>query len=553
MRPILTYCRIAFLVINIIGCEASNTETSSSVPQSAVNTTPAVSPNPGGNVAKIQQQPSQGLNSSKSKDRGLDSLQEAPSGEKYRSLPENQFQKVSSNPLSTFSIDVDTASYSNIRRFINDGQLPPPEAVRVEEMINYFKYDYIQPANQQPFAVTTEVATTPWNPQHRLVQIGVKSQNPGIEKLPPNNLVFLLDTSGSMSEADKLPLLKAALRLMVNELRPSDKVSIVAYAGSAGLVLPATSGSEKAKILAALDKLEAGGSTAGGEGIKLAYKIATDNLIKSGNNRVILATDGDFNVGISSDEELVKMIEKQRKSNIFLSVLGFGSGNLQDNKMEQLADKGNGNYAYIDSLLEAKKVLVKELGATLLTVAKDVKIQVEFNPAKIQAYRLIGYENRALQSQDFNNDKKDAGELGAGHTVTALYEIIPAGIKSDVVQGDIDSLKYQKSQVTQNLVSSNEIMQVKLRYKPPQSEKSQLLSYAIADQGLQLENASNNLKFAASVAQYAMVLRNSPSKGNTNLDTILKLARQSLGSDLDGYRAEFIRLVEKTKTLEKRV
>jgi Ca-activated chloride channel homolog len=553
MRPILTYCGIAFLVINIIGCEASNTETSSSVPQSAVNTTPAVSPNPGGNVAKIQQQPSQGLNSSKSKDRGLDSSQEAPSGEKYRSLPENQFQKVSSNPLSTFSIDVDTASYSNIRRFINDGQLPPPEAVRVEEMINYFKYDYAQPSNQQPFAVTTEVATTPWNPQHRLVQIGVKSQNPGIEKLPPNNLVFLLDTSGSMSEADKLPLLKAALRLMVNELRPTDKVSIVAYAGSAGLVLPVTPGSEKAKILAALDKLEAGGSTAGGEGIKLAYKIATDNLIKSGNNRVILATDGDFNVGISSDEELVKLIEKQRKSNIFLSVLGFGSGNLQDNKMEQLADKGNGNYAYIDSLLEAKKVLVKELGATLLTVAKDVKIQVEFNPAKIQAYRLIGYENRTLQSQDFNNDKKDAGELGAGHTVTALYEVVPTGINSNAVQGNIDPLKYQNQQITQNAANSNEIMQVKLRYKPPQSEKSQLLSYAIADQGLQLENASNNLKFAASVAQYAMVLRNSPSKGNTNLDTILKLARQSLGSDLDGYRAEFIRLVEKTKTLRKEV
>ncbi|AFZ00588.1 vWA domain-containing protein [Calothrix sp. PCC 6303] len=551
MRHILTYCGIAFLVINIIGCEASNKKTSSSVPQSAVNSNPAGSANQGGNVAKTQQEPP--LSSSKPKEQGLDSSQEAPNGEKYRSLPENEFQKVSSNPLSTFSIDVDTASYSNIRRFINDGQLPPPEAVRVEEMINYFKYDYAQPAGKQPFAVTTEVATTPWNPQHRLVQIGMKSQNPGIEKLAPNNLVFLLDTSGSMNDADKLPLLKAALRLMVNELRPTDKVSIVAYAGSAGLVLPATPGSAKAKILAALDKLEAGGSTAGGEGIKLAYKIATDNLIKSGNNRVILATDGDFNVGISSDDELVKLIEKQRQSNIYLSVLGFGSGNLQDSKMEQLADKGNGNYAYIDSLLEAKKVLVKELGATLLTVAKDVKIQVEFNPAKIQAYRLIGYENRTLQSQDFNNDKKDAGELGAGHTVTALYEIVPAGINSNAVQGNIDPLKYQNQQITQNAVKSNEIMQVKLRYKPPQTEKSQLLSYAIADQGLQLENASNNLKFAASVTQYAMVLRNSPSKGNTNLDTILKLARQSVGSDLDGYRAEFIRLVEKTKTLQKRV
>jgi Ca-activated chloride channel homolog len=545
MRHILTSFGIAFLLLNITSCGTPQTE--SSAPSSVVNNAPVATPNTGnqaGNVAKTQQQP---------KSPGFNTSQEAPSGEKYRSLPENQFQKVSSNPLSTFSIDVDTASYSNIRRFINDGQLPPPEAVRVEEMINYFKYDYAQPADQQPFAVTTEVATTPWNSQHRLVQIGVKSQNPGIEKLPPNNIVFLLDTSGSMSDPEKLPLLKAALRLMVNELRPTDKVSIVAYAGSAGLVLPATSGSEKAKILVALDKLEAGGSTAGGEGIKLAYKIATDNLIKSGNNRVILATDGDFNVGISSDDALVKLIEKQRKSNIFLSVLGFGSGNLQDNKMEQLADKGNGNYAYIDSLLEAKKVLVKELGATLLTVAKDVKIQVEFNPAKIQSYRLIGYENRALQSQDFNNDKKDAGELGAGHTVTALYEVVPAGINSNAVQGNIDPLKYQNQQITQNAANSNEIMQVKLRYKPPQSEKSQLLSYAIADQGLQLENASNNLKFAASVAQYAMVLRNSPSKGNTNLDTILKLARQSLGSDLDGYRAEFIRLVEKTKTLQKKV
>lgn len=545
MRHILTSFGIAFLLLNITSCGTPQTE--SSAPSSVVNNAPVATPNTGnqaGNVAKTQQQP---------ESPGLNTSQEAPSGEKYRSLPENQFQKVSSNPLSTFSIDVDTASYSNIRRFINDGQLPPPEAVRVEEMINYFKYDYAQPADQQPFAVTTEVATTPWNSQHRLVQIGVKSQNPGIEKLPPNNIVFLLDTSGSMSDPEKLPLLKAALRLMVNELRPTDKVSIVAYAGSAGLVLPATSGSEKAKILVALDKLEAGGSTAGGEGIKLAYKIATDNLMKSGNNRVILATDGDFNVGISSDDALVKLIEKQRKSNIFLSVLGFGSGNLQDNKMEQLADKGNGNYAYIDSLLEAKKVLVKELGATLLTVAKDVKIQVEFNPAKIQSYRLIGYENRALQSQDFNNDKKDAGELGAGHTVTALYEVVPAGINSNAVQGNIDPLKYQNQQITQNAANSNEIMQVKLRYKPPQSEKSQLLSYAIADQGLQLENASNNLKFAASVAQYAMVLRNSPSKGNTNLDTILKLARQSLGSDLDGYRAEFIRLVEKTKTLQKKV
>jgi Ca-activated chloride channel homolog len=475
---------------------------------------------------------------------------EKDSREEYGSLPENQFQVVSANPRSTFAIDVDTASYSNIRRFINEGQLPPANAVRLEEMINYFKYDYPQPTDNKPFAVTTEVAQTPWNPQHRLVQVGLHSQNTSIENLPANNLVFLIDVSGSMSDANKLPLLKAALRLMVNQLRPNDKVAIAVYAGQAGLVLPPTPGSQKQTIIDALEKLEAGGSTAGGEGIELAYQVARDNLIKSGNNRVILATDGDFNVGASTDEELVKLIEKQRQSGVFLSVLGLGTGNIQDGKMEQLANKGNGNYAYIDSLLEAKKVLVKEIGATLVTVAKDVKIQVEFNPKKIQAYRLIGYENRLLQTQDFNNDKKDAGELGAGHAVTALYEIIPVGVKSDVSLGKIDPLKYQNQTIGNNAVNTDEIMQINLRYKQPQGENSQLTSYPVLDKGFKLENASNNLKFASAVSMFGMILRDSQYKGSANFDSTLQLARQSVGADLDGYRAEFIRLVEKSKNLK---
>ncbi|MEA5574198.1 VWA domain-containing protein [Calothrix sp. UHCC 0171] len=470
--------------------------------------------------------------------------------EQYSSFPENEFQAVSANPRSTFAIDVDTASYSNIRRFINEGQLPPVDAVRLEEMINYFKYDYPRLTDNKPFAVTTEVAPTPWNPQHRLVQVGLYSQNTPIEKLPANNLVFLIDVSGSMSDANKLPLLKSALRLMVNQLRPNDQVAIAVYAGQAGLVLPPTPGSQKQKIIDALEKLEAGGSTAGGEGIELAYQVARNNFLKSGNNRVILATDGDFNVGISSDEELVKLIEQQRQSGVFLSVLGLGTGNIQDGKMEKLANKGNGNYAYIDSLLEAKKVLVKELGATLFTIAKDVKIQVEFNPLKVQAYRLIGYENRLLQTQDFNDDKKDAGELGAGHTVTALYEIIPVGVKSNISLGKVDSLKYQNQTIAKSAIQNNEIMQVNLRYKQPQENTSQIVSYAVTDTETKLENASNNLKFASAIAMFGMLLRDSQYKGSTNFDTTLQLARESVGADLDGYRAEFIRLVEKSKNLK---
>ena len=469
--------------------------------------------------------------------------------EGYNPIEENPFVRVSDSPLSTFSIDVDTASYSNVRRFINEGQLPPKDAVRLEEMINYFTYDYPQPTGKTPFSVSTEISEAPWNAAHRLVQIGLQGKGISTENLPASNLVFLIDVSGSMADPNKLPLLKSSLRLLVNELRAQDRASIVVYAGNAGLALPSTPGNQKNKILNVIDKLEAGGSTAGGAGVQLAYKIAKENLIKSGNNRVILATDGDFNVGLSSDAELVRLIEKEREQGIFLTVLGVGLGNLQDAKMEQLADKGNGNYAYIDSLLEAKKVLVKEMGGTLLTIAKDVKMQVEFNPAKVQAYRLVGYENRRLQNQDFNDDKKDAGELGAGHSVTALYEIIPAGVKSDVPLPKVDPLKYQQNQANDN--GRNELMQVKLRYKEPNQSTSQLLAVPVVDRRQKLDNASTNLKFSAAVAAFGMVLRDSQYKGTANFDEVLKLSSQSQGTDLDGYRAEFIRLVQKSKTLKK--
>lgn len=476
-------------------------------------------------------------------------IPEEARGETYESIEENPFLVARSNPLSTFSIDVDTASYSNIRRFINQGQLPPPDAIRIEEMINYFRYQYPQPEGDKPFSINTELSEAPWNPKHKLVQIGLQGKAISNEKLPPSNLVFLLDVSGSMEEQNKLPLLKSAFRLLVNELRDTDKVSIVVYAGSAGVVLPPTPGNQKDKILTAIDKLQAGGSTAGGEGIQLAYKLAQENLIKSGNNRVILATDGDFNVGVSSDTELVRLIEQKREQGVFLTVLGVGEGNLQDAKMEKLADKGNGNYAYIDNQLEAKKVFVKEMGGTLLTIAKDVKIQVEFNPAKVQAYRLIGYENRKLQNQDFNNDKKDAGELGAGISVTALYEIIPVGVQSDVKLSDTDALKYQKNAVEKTAYQSNELIQVKLRYKAPTGTTSQLITQPVVDGGVTLAQTSNNFKFAAAVAEFGMVLRKSEYKGNANFNEVLQLATQSQGEDLDGYRAEFLRLVKGAESL----
>ncbi|MBW4469751.1 MAG: von Willebrand factor type A domain-containing protein [Stenomitos rutilans HA7619-LM2] len=466
--------------------------------------------------------------------------------EGYNAITENAFLRPSTNPLSTFSIDVDTASYSNVRRFITAGQLPPKDAVRIEELINYFPYDYPQPEGGKPFSVTTDVAAAPWNPKHKLVQIGLKGKQ--LQTLQPSNLVFLVDVSGSMDEPNKLPLVKQSLCLLVNELTAQDRVTLVVYAGNAGLVLPPTPGNQKQTILDAIDRLEAGGSTAGGAGIELAYKLAQQSFLKNGNNRVILSTDGDFNVGVSSDAELVRLIEQKRDRGIFLTVLGFGTGNTKDSKMEQLADKGNGNYAYIDTLSEAKKVLVNDLRSTLFTIAKDVKIQVEFNPAKVQAYRLIGYENRLLQDQDFNDDKKDAGEIGAGRTITALYEIIPAGSESDVKWPSVDPLKYQQPKAIVS-ASNDELMQVKLRYKNPKDSTSQLISHPIFDQNTPLEATSNNLKFSAAVAMFGMVLRESEFKGQANFNTVLRLAKQAKGNDPNSYRAEFIQLVDRCKVL----
>lgn len=457
--------------------------------------------------------------------------------EEYKTIGDNNFQNVINTPLSTFSIDVDTASYSNLRRFINSGKLPPTDAVRTEELINYFTYDYPEPRGEQPFSVTTEIGDCPWQPNHKLVMIGLQGKNIAAEDLPPSNLVFLIDVSGSMNAPNRLPLLKTTFKMLVKQLREQDKVSIVVYAGQAGQVLEPTSGSEKEKIITAIDNLQAGGSTAGGEGIQLAYKIAKETFITEGNNRVILATDGDFNVGISSEGELTRLIEERRNDGIALSVLGFGMGNIKDNKMEALADKGNGNYAYIDNALEAKKVMVGQLAGTLYTIAKDVKLQVEFNPAKVKGYRLIGYEDRVLDKTDFNNDKKDAGDMGAGHSVTALYEIIPAG--SEEVREIVDPLMYQQSQI----VPSNELLQVKIRYKKPTEDTSTLFVESMSD-AHRHGTSSENLRFAAAISEYAMLLRKSEFKGQSSYQQVLEMARGAKGNDKEGYRAEFIKLVE---------
>ncbi|MDX2273289.1 MAG: VWA domain-containing protein [Cyanobacteriota bacterium] len=470
-------------------------------------------------------------------------LMEGTSGEGYHSLPEQGFQLAANSPLSTFAIDVDTASYSNVRRFLLDGQIPPAEAVRIEEMINYFDYDYPDPEGD-PFALVTEISQTPWNPQHHLVHIGLQGKRLNLQEIPANNLVFLVDVSGSMADPLKLPLLKSAFQSLVEQLRPQDHVSIVVYAGAAGVVLDPTSGNQKSAILAALNRLEAGGSTAGGAGIQLAYDLARQHFIKGGNNRVILATDGDFNVGLSSDSELITLIEKERKDNIFLTVLGFGTGNLQDGKMEQLANHGNGNYAYIDSLQEAKKVVVSELGANLVTLAKDVKLQIEFNPAHVKAYRLIGYENRLLANEDFHDDQKDAGELGAGHSVTALYEIVPVGSESDALLPSVDSLRYQQP-VPSAKVRQEELLWLKLRYQQPTATQSQLLTVALPNQVAPLTQTSDNFRFSAAVAAFAMILRGSPYIEDTSLSMVEAWASDSLGSDTAGYRREFLQLLDR--------
>lgn len=478
-------------------------------------------------------------------------LQEQGNTEDYSSIQENGFQEVKNNALTTFSIDVDRASYSNVRRFLTQGQMPYKDAVRIEEMINYFDYDYAQPKNEHPFSINTELSDSPFNKGLKLLHIGLQGKIIPNENLPASNLVFLIDVSGSMSSANKLPLLKQALGVLIEQLRPQDKVSMVVYAGAAGLVLPATSGRDKQKINEALNNLEAGGSTAGGAGIQLAYKVAVENFVKEGNNRVILASDGDFNVGASSDGELQKLIETKRESGVYLSILGFGLGNYKDNKMETLADKGNGNYAYIDNFQEAQKVFGKEFGGTLFTIAKDVKLQLEFNPGYIKGYRLIGYENRMLKNEDFHDDKKDAGELGSGHTVTAIYELIPAGIESAYLK-KIDALKYQKTNENVGIAGNNEVVTIKLRYKKPDAEKSILLQEIVKDKHTEFNKTSNNFRFSAAVAGFGLILRQSEFKGTANYDDIMTLAKNAYGTDEEGYRAEFVRLVKTAKSLDKK-
>jgi Ca-activated chloride channel family protein len=442
---------------------------------------------------------------------------------------------------------VDEAAYSNVRRYLENGSIPPAGAVRIEEMINYFDYNYTKPVNGEPFTVNTEISGCPWNPQHKLVHIGLQGKEIPVDNLPPSNMVFLVDVSGSMDEPNKLPLVQASMNMLVDQFREKDKVAIVVYAGSAGLVLPSTSGSNKIKVKEAINNLEAGGSTAGGEGIMLAYKTARENFITGGNNRIILATDGDFNVGVSSDDDLVRMVERERKSGVFLSVLGYGMGNYKDNKMQQLADKGNGNHSYIDNINEARKVLVNEFGSTLFTIAKDVKIQIEFNPAKVQAYRLIGYENRMLAAEDFNDDTKDAGELGSGHTVTALYEVIPAGVKDDFTKS-ADPLKYQSND--RKVVSNtDEIMTIKLRYKKTDEDVSKLITHTIMDNHKAITSTSDNFRFSAAVAEFGLLLRNSEYKQQGNYNQVISLAKSARGSDDNGYRSEFIRLVQTATSL----
>ncbi|MDX6696017.1 MAG: Ca-activated chloride channel [Blastocatellia bacterium] len=475
---------------------------------------------------------------------------QASNTEAYTHFDDNPFIEASRAPLSTFSIDVDTASYSNTRRFITDGQLPPKDAVRIEELVNYFSYDYPQPVGEAPFSVTAEVSEAPWNKAHRLVHIGLQGKRIAPEQMPPANLVFLLDVSGSMNEPRKLPLVKSALKMLIEQLGARDRIAIVVYAGSSGLALPSTTGDRKGEILAALDRLEAGGSTNGAEGIQLAYQIAQQNFIKGGANRVILATDGDFNVGVTSEGDLVRLIEEKREGGVFLSVLGFGTGNVKDSTMEKLADKGNGNYAYIDTLGEARKALGEQIGGTLFTIAKDVKIQVEFNPKQAAAYRLIGYENRLLRDQDFNDDTKDAGEIGAGHTVTALYEVVPFGQKFE--NAGVDPLKYQQPSQTSQMADSRELMNIKLRYKEPDASFSKLLNIGLADAGNKLNNASENFKFASAVAEFGMLLRASKYKADASYTDVLQLARSSTGTDLHGYRNDFINMVETARTLSSR-
>ena len=505
-----------------------------------------------------------------------------PNTESYAGFSENGYRDPLREPYSTFSIDVDNASYSNVRRFINLGQEVPADAVRIEEMINYFRYDYPKPAGEHPFSVYTETGICPWNNNHYLLHVGLRGKDIDRNEMPPSNLVFLIDVSGSMNYPNKLPLLKSAFGMLVNELREEDRVALVVYAGAAGVVLESTPGNRKETIMQALDNLQAGGSTAGGAGLMLAYKIAERNFIKGGNNRIILATDGDFNVGVSDNRSMEQLVEEKRGLGIYMTVLGFGMGNIKDDKMEIIADKGNGNYAYIDNIQEARRVLVQEFGGTLFTIAKDVKFQVEFNPAYVKAYRLVGYENRLLADQDFNDDTKDAGEMGAGHTVTALYEIIPAGSDETGIPS-FDPLRYQGSRdgsPSGDMVGSTdrsrdtgrggdvpvakdsrdsradrarmnevprELCNIKLRYKDPDALTSKLFSKTVGTDIKKAGETTDRFRFSAAVAEFGMILRNSKYRGNVTTADVISLASGARGTDPDGYRAEFIRLVQSAK------
>jgi Ca-activated chloride channel homolog len=467
--------------------------------------------------------------------------------EEYEKFNENPFLAAKTNPVSTFSIDVDTASYSNTRRFLNDNQLPPKDAVRLEEFINYFTYEYPQPAKDNPVAIYSEMSSCPWNPEHDLLSLSLQGKTIPKKDLPPANLVFLIDVSGSMKNFSKLPLLKSALELLVKQMRKEDRIAIAVYAGAAGLTLPSTSGNQKEIILNSLNKLEAGGSTAGGAGIQLAYDTGQKNFLPNGNNRIILATDGDFNVGLSSNGALERLIEEKKKSGIFLTVLGFGRGNYKDSKMEKLADKGDGNYAYIDSLREAEKVLVQEMGGTLFTIAKDVKIQVEFNPAKIKSYRQIGYENRQLRKEEFNNDKIDAGEMGSGQSVTVFYELIKAGDKENITP--VVELKYQDNIIKRSALESQEIMTVKLRYTKPGETESKLTIVPIPENKIKFAMTSDNFRFATAVTEFGLLLKDSKFKGNASFSKLIERAKSALGKDKEIFRFEFVNLADKARLL----
>jgi Ca-activated chloride channel family protein len=475
--------------------------------------------------------------------------------ESYDHIVDNPFRTVVQNPLSTFSIDVDTASYAIVRRFLNDRQMPPPGAVRIEELVNYFTYDDPPPQGDVPFSVHIEVAECPWNAQHRLARIGLKGREIALEQRPPSNLVFLIDVSGSMADANKLPLVKSGLKLLVEQLDERDRVAIVVYAGASGRVLPSTAGNERQIILSAIEHLTPGGSTNGASGIELAYQTAAENFIEKATNRVILCTDGDFNVGITSQDQLIRLIEDKARSGVFLTVLGFGMTNYKDSTMEKLADKGNGNYGYIDTQKEARKLLCDQLSGTLITIAKDVKLQIEFNPTRVAAYRLLGYENRVLAAADFNNDAKDAGDIGAGHSVTALYELVPAGQSLGELGPDVlpvDPLRYQKPGDITEAAAGNDLFTLALRYKLPDADTSQRLVFPAVDGGLAISRASGDFIWSAAVTEFGMILRDSKYKGSATFTSVAELARSAPGPDRDGYRAEFIALVEMAQSLAKR-